>query len=110
VRVHSLQDGKPLPSNEAGVDIQFDSRGSYLEVSNPRMYYLMKNPAFGSHLLVLEPEAPVQALMRHANASVTMGRYVQAVKPAKREAQSRIVASIPFRNVPARLTESAATA
>jgi integrase len=51
-----------------------------------------------------------QALLRHANVSITMDRYVQAVTPAKREAQSRIVASIPFPNVPTRLTESAATA
>jgi integrase len=35
--------------------------------------------------------ATVQALMRHANASVTMDRYVQAVTPAKREAQRGIV-------------------
>jgi len=35
--------------------------------------------------------ATVQALMRHANASVTMDRYVQAVTPAKREAQRSIV-------------------
>jgi integrase len=35
--------------------------------------------------------ATVQALMRHANASVTMDKYVQAVNPAKREAQRGIV-------------------
>lgn len=40
--------------------------------------------------------ATTQALMRHANVSVTMDRYVQAVTPAKREAQSRVVQSIPF--------------
>jgi integrase len=40
--------------------------------------------------------ATTQALLRHANVSITMDRYVQAVTPAKREAQSRIVASIPF--------------
>jgi integrase len=48
--------------------------------------------------------ATTQALMRHANASITMDRYVQAVTPAKREAQSRIVKSIPFPNVPTPLT------
>ena len=58
VRVDVLQDGKPLPQNEAGVDVQFDSQGSYIEVSTPRMYYLVKNTAFGSHLLGLEPQAP----------------------------------------------------
>jgi thiol-disulfide isomerase/thioredoxin len=57
VRLDLLQDGKPIDSNEAGVDVHFDSQGSYLEVSDARMYYLVKNMAFGSHLLVLEPEA-----------------------------------------------------
>lgn len=57
VRIYLLQDGKPLDKNEAGVDVQFDAQGSYLEVGSPRMYYLVKNPAFGSHLLVLEPQA-----------------------------------------------------
>jgi thiol-disulfide isomerase/thioredoxin len=58
VRIDVLQDSKPLDSSEAGIDVRFDSRGSYVEVGNPRMYYLVKNTAFGSHLLVLEPEAP----------------------------------------------------
>lgn len=57
VRVDLLQDGKPLASDEAGVDVHLDSHGSYLEVSEPRMYYLVKNLAFGSHLLTLSPEA-----------------------------------------------------
>jgi integrase len=51
--------------------------------------------------------ATTQALMRHANASITMDRYVQAVTSAKRAAQSRVVNSIPFPNVPARLTVAA---
>ncbi len=54
--------------------------------------------------------ATTQALMRHANASITMDRYVQAVTPAKRNAQSRIVKMLPFPNVPTRLTDAAATA
>jgi integrase len=33
----------------------------------------------------------IQTLMRHENVSVTMDRYVQAVTPAKREAQRGIV-------------------
>jgi thiol-disulfide isomerase/thioredoxin len=56
VRVYLLQDGKPLAQNEAGVDVHFDTQGSYLDVSTPRMYYLVKNSEFGSHLLTLEPE------------------------------------------------------
>jgi thiol-disulfide isomerase/thioredoxin len=62
VQVYLLQDGKPLEQAEAGADIHFDSHGSYLEVSIPRMYYLVKNSAFGSHLLQLEPQAPDIAL------------------------------------------------
>jgi len=58
VRVDLLQDGKPLEQSEAGVDVHFDAQGSYLEVSTPRMYYLVKNHAFGSHLLTLQPQAP----------------------------------------------------
>lgn len=58
VRISLLQDGKPLDASDAGVDVHFDSTGSYLEVSTPRMYYLVKNPAFGSHLLALEPQSP----------------------------------------------------
>ena len=53
--------------------------------------------------------ATTQALMRHANVSITMDKYVQAVTPAKREAQSRLVQAIPFPNVPTRLTETVVT-
>ena len=53
--------------------------------------------------------ATTQALMRHANVSITMDKYVQAVTPAKREAQSRLVQAIPFPNVPTQLTEAVVT-
>jgi thiol-disulfide isomerase/thioredoxin len=56
VRVYLLQDGKPIDKSDAGVDVQFDAQGSYLDVSTPRMYYLLKNTNFGSHLLTLEPQ------------------------------------------------------
>ena len=62
VRVAVLQDGKPLDSNDAGIDVHVDTTGSYLEVSTPRMYYLVKNPAFASHLLTLQPEGSDFAL------------------------------------------------
>ena len=44
--------------------------------------------------------ATTQALMRHANVSVTMDRYVQAITPAKRAAQRGIVGLL-FPSVPA---------
>jgi len=54
--------------------------------------------------------ATTKELLRHANVSITMDRYVQAVTPAKREAQSRIAQSIPFPFVPTRLTGMVANA
>jgi site-specific recombinase XerD len=48
--------------------------------------------------------ATTQSLMRHANASITMDRYVQAISEAKREAQNKLVAAIPYPNEPRFLT------
>jgi len=45
--------------------------------------------------------ATTQALLRHANVRITMDRYVQAVTPAKREAQSRVVSLLQFPQNPA---------
>ena len=53
--------------------------------------------------------ATTRSLMRHANVSVTMDRYVQAIGADKRAAQSRIVQALPFPNVPRLLTGTAAT-
>ena len=64
VRMYLQQDGKPLTQNEAGVDVKFDSQGSYVDVAEPRMYYLVQNPSFGSHLLKLEPQG--KNLMLHS--------------------------------------------
>jgi thiol-disulfide isomerase/thioredoxin len=58
VRVYLQQDGKPIAQADAGVDLHFDTQGSYLDISTPRMYYLVKNADFGSHLLTLEPQHP----------------------------------------------------
>lgn len=58
-RLYILQDGKNLTRQNKGVDVQFDAQGrSYIEVREPRMYYLVQNPAFGSHTVVLKPSAP----------------------------------------------------
>ncbi len=50
----------------------------------------------------------VQSLMRHANVSVTMDRYVQAVTPAKRQAQ-RSVAGLLDPNGPTLLKSNTAS-
>jgi integrase len=52
--------------------------------------------------------ATIKELMRHANVSITMDRYVQALTPAKRKAQSGVV-SLLDPNGPTRLTGKAAT-
>ena len=62
VRLNVLQDGKALTRDEAGADVQFDANGAYVEVSDPRMYDLVKNLAFSSHLLTLEPQGDGLAL------------------------------------------------
>jgi integrase len=49
--------------------------------------------------------ATTQSLMRHANVSITMDRYVQAVSEQKRDAQARLMQSVPFPSVPAAVTE-----
>jgi len=58
-RLYILQDGKDLTAANKGVDVRFDSAGhSYLEVRDARMYYLVQNPAFGSHEVALIPTEP----------------------------------------------------
>ncbi len=55
-RVNLFQDGSPLPKESAGADVQFDAKGAYVEVGDARMYYLVRSPAFGAHLVSLQPE------------------------------------------------------
>jgi hypothetical protein len=57
VRVEITQDGQPLTSQNAGKDVVFDGPHSYLDVSDPRMYELLKNPAFSQHSLLLKPQS-----------------------------------------------------
>ncbi|PYV14812.1 MAG: hypothetical protein DMG21_17090, partial [Acidobacteria bacterium] len=50
------QDGKSLTASNKGVDVEVDSEGrSFIEVREPRMYYLIQNPAFGHHSVSLFP-------------------------------------------------------
>jgi thiol-disulfide isomerase/thioredoxin len=53
------QDGKDLSAANKGVDVKYDSQGhSYIEIREPRMYYLVQNPAFGAHSVTLTPTRP----------------------------------------------------
>jgi thiol-disulfide isomerase/thioredoxin len=57
-RLYIQQDGKDLTAQNKGVDVQFDAAGhSFLEIREPRMYYLVANPSFGSHFVELIPTA-----------------------------------------------------
>ena len=53
------QDGKDLTAANKGEDVKLDSQGhSYIEVREPRMYYLVQNPAFGAHTVSLTATKP----------------------------------------------------
>ena len=55
-RLYIKQDGRDLNAKDKGTDVQFDSGGhSYVEVREPRMYYLVQNPSFGNHTVELIP-------------------------------------------------------
>ncbi len=58
VKVYLFQDGDPLPKDGAGSDVKFDDKGAYVEVTQGRMYYLVRSPKFSAHLLALDPDAP----------------------------------------------------
>jgi hypothetical protein len=54
--VYVQQDGKDLTADDKGVDVKLDAQGhSYVEVREPRMYYLVQNPTFGAHSVTLIP-------------------------------------------------------
>jgi peroxiredoxin len=55
-RLYIQQDGKYLTAANKGVDVQIDNQGrSYLEIREPRMYYLVANPSLGRHTVSLFP-------------------------------------------------------
>ena len=57
-RLYIMQDGKYLTASDKGADVTIDSQGrSYIEVREPRMYYLVQNSQFGSHTVDLFPAA-----------------------------------------------------
>ena len=70
VRLYLSQDDKPLARTDAGRDVRFDATGAYIEVSEPRMYDLVKNGAedaplknkLPEHILTLKAQSPGLAL------------------------------------------------
>jgi len=58
-----MQDEKYLDPQDAGEDVEFDSKGkSYIVVRKPKMYKLIKNKEFGSHHLKLSTDSNGLAL------------------------------------------------
>lgn len=57
-RLYVQQDGKDLTAQNMGVDVKLDAQGhSYILVREPRMYYVVQNPEFGSHEVTFVPAA-----------------------------------------------------
>jgi thiol-disulfide isomerase/thioredoxin len=56
MRVNLFMDGAPFPRESAGADVKFDAKAAYVEVTEGRMYYLVRSPAFTAHLVALQPE------------------------------------------------------
>jgi len=58
-RLYIQQDGHWLTAANKGADVKIDAQGrSYMEIAEPRMYYLVANRGFGSHVVTLFPAAP----------------------------------------------------
>ncbi len=58
VKMYLIEDGGPMPKDDAGADVKFDSKGAYVDVTDGRMYYLVRSPRFTAHLISLEPASP----------------------------------------------------
>jgi thiol-disulfide isomerase/thioredoxin len=56
-RVYATLDGKPVPQESKGDDLQYDARGSYFAVTSPRMYNVIRGP-WGTHELKLASDSP----------------------------------------------------
>jgi len=56
-RVRVVEDGKPVPRQDAGPDLHYDADGtSYLEVDASRAYDVLMNQTFGEHELRFYPD------------------------------------------------------
>jgi thiol-disulfide isomerase/thioredoxin len=59
LRVTVTQDGRPVAKSAAGDDLRVaDNGATYLEVDQPRMYQVTRNPEFGTHELSLTVDRP----------------------------------------------------
>lgn len=56
IRVNLFQDGSPMPKETAGTDVKIDPKGAYLEVTEARLYYLLRSASFTAHLVSLQAQ------------------------------------------------------
>src|SRR2546422_1381237 len=57
IRVDVELDGKPIEKGKAGADVQWDSTGSFLVVTENRLYDIVRTKAFETHELKLMTKA-----------------------------------------------------
>ncbi len=58
-RVYILQDNRPVPVADKGPDLHYTAQGqSYILVNQPRMYSIIKNAQYGSHILTMASRSP----------------------------------------------------
>jgi thiol-disulfide isomerase/thioredoxin len=55
-RVYATLDGAPIPKDSKGDDVKYDARGSYFDVTSPRMYNAIRGP-WGVHELRLASDS-----------------------------------------------------
>ncbi|HEY3132305.1 MAG TPA: redoxin domain-containing protein [Acidobacteriota bacterium] len=56
--VYLMQDGRPVRAQDAGEDVRFEGEHAIIQVREPRMYQMIQNESFGSHLLSLSTSDP----------------------------------------------------
>jgi hypothetical protein len=45
-----------MPKETAGTDVKIDPKGAYLEVTEARLYYLLRSASFTAHLVSLQAQ------------------------------------------------------
>jgi len=76
LRVYIEQDGRPLDQAHAQNDVHLDAQGrGYLEVGEPRMYYLARNSDDQPHDIRLIPSAPGLAVYSFTFGNRCLARF-----------------------------------
>lgn len=83
--VEIRQDGKPLAQSSATPDVRFRDGRSYITVARPRMYAIVDNKTFGTHILEFITRQPELALFAFTFTSCVDPEF----SPSTVEATSR---------------------